>query len=283
MSAGSELLKRAIRYAVPRAARNWLRSPRKSAEWLWDSTKYSAGYTETLRLAPTISILLHPHAARHAHAAQLGDPGQSAEFEHFIRQCNDRMVLFDIGAHYGLFSLIAAARGAKVTAVEPSPIAVQMIKRHIALNRGKPNVRVIQAAVSDAGGRMQMLSSGIFSEGYFRLVTGRPSRELTEVRAMTVDELTSEFGAPTHIKIDVEGHEAAAVRGARETLARFAPRLFLELHNELIRADGGNPRETLDELRRIGYETLSFDGRRLTDDEILEESIIRVVAATKLA
>jgi len=128
-----------------------------------------------------------------------------------------------------------------------------------------------------------MLSSGIFSEGYFRLVTGRPARELTQVRAMTVDDLTSEFGAPTHIKIDVEGHEAAAVRGARKTLTRDAPQLFLELHNELISKDRGDPSLTLKELKSVGYEAWSLDGRRLADDEILKESIVRIVAAPKSA
>jgi FkbM family methyltransferase len=287
----NELLKRAVRYSVPRPVRNWLRSPAKSAEWLWDSAKFSFGGTETLRLSPAIAISLHPHAFRHAYAAQITDPGQSAEFENFIRQCNDRMVLFDIGAHYGLFSLIAAACGARVIAVEPSPIAMRMIKRHISMNRAtngamngaNAKIQVVQAAVSDGAGWLQMLSSGIFSEGYFRLVTGRPARELTQVRAMTVDDLTSEFGAPTHIKIDVEGHEAAAVRGARKTLTRDAPQLFLELHTELRSKDRGDPSLTLKELKSVGYEAWSLDGRRLADDEILKESIVRIVAAPKSA
>lgn len=63
-----------------------------------------------------------------------------------------------------------------------------------------------------------MLSAGVFSDGYFRLVKGRSQSELTQTPATTVDQITQQFGSPTHIKIDAEGHEAAVLRGARSTM-----------------------------------------------------------------
>jgi FkbM family methyltransferase len=274
----AELLKSLIRYTVPRPVRNWLRSPSKSIEWMWDTTRFSLGATKTLRFPPDICFALHPRAFKAAHKAQIADPEQSAEFQNFISYCNSRMFLFDVGAHYGLFSLAAAHFNAKAVAVDPSAIAIRMIARQTALNHATQKIRTLQAAVSDTNGVLQMLSSGVFSEGYFRLATGRSSRELTKIRAITIDQMTSEFGAPTHIKIDVEGQEAAVLRGGRETLTRFSPGLFLELHNQMVAADGGDPNAALDELENLGYGTFSFEGTLIDRSVLFRKPIIRVVA-----
>jgi len=61
-----------------------------------------------------------------------------------------------------------------------------------------------------------MLSSGVFSDGYMRMARGRSSSELTKTRAVTIDQLADQFGHRHISKIDVEGYEAAVVRGARE-------------------------------------------------------------------
>jgi hypothetical protein len=54
--------------------------------------------------------------------------------------------------------------------------------------------------------------------------------------------------------------------------------LFLELHNELVTADGRDPNEALDELQSLGYETLALDGSGLDRIAILRTSIIRIKA-----
>jgi FkbM family methyltransferase len=278
VSSSNELFIRAVRYVVPRPWRNWLRSPSRSLEWIWDNAKFSAGITRKLSITPDVAITLHPRAFRVAYENQVVDPDQSAEFKNFIAQCNSKMLLFDIGAHYGLFSLAAAGLRAKAVAVDPSAEAIRMIARQVELNHGQQMIRAVHAAVSESKGSLKMLNSGAFSNGYFRLAAGRSARELTEIQATTIDEMTAEFGTPTHIKIDVEGHEAAVVRGGRETLRRYSPQLFLELHNELILMDGGDPGEVVDELQGAGYSVFSLDGDRLERNAILGLPLNRVVA-----
>jgi FkbM family methyltransferase len=263
---------------VPRPVRNWLRSPSTSLRWVWHSTKFSFGVTRRLQFTPTLALTLHPRVYQFAIENQINDPEQRAEFESFVAHCHRGMLLFDVGASYGLFSLAAAKFNGNAVAVDPSPIAIRMITRQLDFNQARENIHLVKAAVSDVNGSLKMLSSGVFSEGYLRFVTGRSQRELTNVGAITIDKLASEFGNPTHIKIDVEGYEAAALRGGRETLTRFSPLLFLELHNQLVTADGRNPNDALDELQSLGYETLALDGSRLDRSAILRESIIRVIA-----
>jgi FkbM family methyltransferase len=277
----SELLKSVIRAAIPRPMRNWLRSPSKSAAWLWDFATFSLGVTKTLALLPDWSIVCHPHAYKVIYQAQVADPEQAEEFQNFLSHCARKMFLFDIGAHFGVFSLAAAHFGGRAIALDPSPIATRMIATEAALNKCTQDIQIVQAAASDAVGAMDMLSSGVFSDGYFQVANGRSASELEQTQAITVDQLTLQHGAPTHLKIDVEGHEAAVLRGARTTLSQSSPLLFLELHNEIVSREGGNPNSALDEIARLGYSTFALNGDPAGRASILEKPIVRIFAARR--
>lgn len=274
----TDVVKSVIRATVPRPVRNWLRSPTRSMEWLWDEGRFKLGFTETLQFPSDWKLVCHPHAYRVANRAQVIDQEEREEFENFLVHCSDKMFLFDLGAHFGVFSLAAAHFGGKAVAIDPSPIATRMMERQCALNGLTDRVRIIQAAVSDKSGAVDMLSSGVFSNGYFRITQGRAKSELTRIQALTIDELAQEYGVPSHIKIDVEGQEAAVLRGGRETLSKFSPTLFLELHNEMVAAEGGDPTLALDELNKLNYEIFSTHGKSLTRDAVLQRPIIRTIA-----
>ena len=267
-----------VRATVPRTVRNWLRSPSVSAAWLWDSAKFAVGIRQRLAVTPDWSLTCHPHAYKVAYQAQIVDPEQAEEFRSFLAHCSGTMLLFDIGAHFGVFSLASAHFGGRAIAVDPSPIATRMIERQAALNGFSERIRVVQATVSDTAGVMDMLPSGVFSDGYFKAVKGRPKRELTQTQSMTTDGLAAQFGVPTHIKIDVEGHEAVVLRGAAFVLAAQSPVLFLELHNEMISAEGGDPAAALDLLDQLGYQAFATSGNRITRDAIFSKAITRIVA-----
>jgi FkbM family methyltransferase len=263
---------------VPRSARNWLRSPRVSMEWLWDSFCFSVGSTKKLALLPDWNLICHPRVYKTFLHSQVVDPEQGKEFRNFVRSCDRSMCLFDIGASFGAFSFAAAHFGGTAIAVEPSPIATRFIKLQSQLNGFDKNIRIVEACAGDAVGEVEMLSSGVFSDGYFRIASGRSSQELTKTKAVTIDHLADQFGPPTHIKIDVEGYEAAVIRGAKRTLTGLAPMVFLELHNEIIRADGGDPASVLDDLAEMKYQELSINSVPAGRDVILEMPICRLVA-----
>ena len=273
----SQRTEKIIKTIVPRRARNWLRSPSKSIEWLWDSLCFSVGATKELTLLPGWPLVCHPRVYKTFLRCQLTDPEQSAEFNNFVGYCDRSMCLFDIGASYGAFSFVAAHFGGTAVAVDPSPIAAQLIRLQTRLNGFDKHIRIVEACVSDAVGEVEMLSSGVFSDGYMRIARGRSSGDLTKTRAVTIDQLADQFGPPTHIKIDVEGYEAAVVRGAKRTLTRLAPLLFLELHNEMIRSEGGDPSGVLEDLAEMGYEMFSVDSVKIKRSAILRKPICRLV------
>jgi FkbM family methyltransferase len=233
-------------------------------------------------ILPDWRLRCHPYAYKVLVRDQMDDPEQGLEFRNFVSHCWNSMLLFDVGAHFGVFSLVAAHFGGRAVAVDPSPSAVRMIAVQADLNGLGDRIEIVRAAVGESAGSLNLLGSGVFSDGYFKVVRGRPQRELTEIPATTIDELSARFGVPSHIKVDVEGYEAAVLRGARKTLAKNSPLLFLELHNEMVACEGGDPHALLDELDGIGYATFSTDGERIDRQAILAKPIARILAKRPL-
>lgn len=273
----SEIVKKLIRGIAPRQLITWLRSPSKSVEWLWDDISFRHGGSQTLELADNWYAVCHPYAYKVFARDQLADPEQSLEFRTFVSYCREDMLLFDIGAHFGVFSIAAAHFGGRAIAVDPSPVATRMIAIHAKLNECADKVRILQATVTSSSGTAPMLSSGAFSDGYYKAAHDDRS-DLTPTRAVTIDQISDTFGSPTHIKIDVEGHEAEVIRGATVTLRQSSPVLFLELHNEMVISDGGDPHRILDELAHLGYDIFATDGKSIPRSAILQRPIIRLVA-----
>jgi FkbM family methyltransferase len=276
--------KRLARFFLPRQARNWLRSPSDSMRWAWAKARYLAGKKDIVQVRPGWSLVCHPAADKFSYLAQKNDQDQVAEFDSFIREITPDAILFDIGAHFGLFSLAALHYGgasAIAVAVDPSPVAVQFIKTQAKLNEVSDRLHIVQAAVSDQVGRQSMVAAGVLSSGYYvHPSEDHGTADLISTRTTTLDQLVLDFKLrPTHIKIDVEGYERAVINGGRDVLsAGEAPILFVELHNEMVREHGGAPKETLGLLRSLGYETFSTSGNLLNDQTMLDSPLIRIVA-----
>lgn len=159
------------------------------------------------------------------------------------------MHALDVGANFGLYTLAmarAVGPGGSVHAFEPAPQTADFLARSVALN-GLNGVRVHRAAISDRRG-----SAALRIHAQSELNALAPSAEAgtVEVPAQTLDQAAQEQGwaAPDFVKLDVEGHEEAAVRGGLGLFASASPLVMLE-----VSSGAGLAFDALRALQRIGY------------------------------
>lgn len=192
------LTKNLVRVVVPRAVRNWVRRPGETARWAWADARARVGQTDRLELRPGWVIRSHPGAYRFAYHAQVDDPEQVAEFDQFVAHCTPGMVLFDLGAYFGLFALAAVHYGgpaAQAVAVDPSPLAAWVVRYQARVNGVADRLRVVQASAGAGVGRRALVAAGIGSAGYFVAPTAdHPPGERIEVETVSIDGLVEATG-----------------------------------------------------------------------------------------
>ena len=276
----------AIGRLLPRSVRNWIKAPTVSSRWVVDELRHRLGRDLAVEIRSGWTVHCHPAAYRVAYEILSEDPDQRAELDGFIESCTPGMALFDIGAHFGVFSLAALHYGgenARAVAVDPSPMSMQMLATQGRINGVSARLETVHAAVADKPGIAEFVSVGVLAAGYFTAPEEHHSKkERTTVKTVSIDQLVAQTGVrPTHLKIDVEGYEAGVLRGAQQLLSdRPAPLVFLELHNEMIRNRGQDPAESLELLEQAGFGNFSHNGTPATRDAILSQPLIRVVART---
>jgi FkbM family methyltransferase len=178
--------------------------------------------------------------------------------ERFIRP---GMTVYDIGAQAGFYTLffsrLAGDRG-KVFAFEPCAYEARFLIDHVRLNH-LDNVRVVQAEVCETRELLPMSSDRGTCEN--RLVDN-PGATLM-VPTLSLD--SSGLPVPDLIKMDVEGAEAAVLRGAQRTLHEARPVLFVALHGDEQR------KACAIILRDAGYSIHDLDGQRLSGAPSVDE------------
>ena len=144
------------------------------------------------------------------------------------------MTFLDAGANMGLYSIFAARRvggEGRVIAIEPSNRESEILQRNVDLN-GLTNVHVLRRALSDCQSDVELSVAALGKSGHntlgaFTYQTPLDHRE--RVQAEKLDDLVGNQARLDVIKMDIEGAEMAALRGATEILRRFKPVLLLEL------------------------------------------------------
>ncbi len=164
------------------------------------------------------------------------------------------MVVFDVGAHVGFFSVIAAnlvGSHGQVVCFEPLEENCRLIKRNAELN-GFPHISIRCEALGDSDGKARFVTSSVAAWGRLAHISDHVANQTGEVAVdvRRLDGLLAErlVQPPDFIKLDVEGAETAVLAGAADVLAHHTPVLLIELH--------GTNREVADILERHGYRTI---------------------------
>ena len=154
----------------------------------------------------------------------------------------------DVGAHIGSFLslLIRFAPAGPHIAIEPSSTKARILRRRF------PNVLVLEEAVSDHDGYASY-SENEQLPGFSKLGDGPNSYNVRTRRIDSIPIRCLDF-----IKLDIEGHELAALRGATDTIKHFKPALMFECGTEYV-ADKIDKEALYSEITDcLGYQIYSF-------------------------
>ncbi len=161
-------------------------------------------------------------------------------------------VFYDVGASNGIYGFAAhALHGCDVVLVEPYTPSIETILKtvyaHVRAGASREAFEVVPAAVDSEEGMSRLEMHGPPVAGETRntfadasLYTGEdraafPVSICQWTKGVSLDALIFKYGLPkpTVLKIDVDGYEALAIRGARELLSSGSVELIIvEINNE---------------------------------------------------
>lgn len=170
-------------------------------------------------------------------------------------------VLWDIGANVGCYTLYAAVKGIKVLAFEPSAFNYFLLMKNLMINRLDKKVDAYCLAFSNNASlsafNMNFLEVGDSCHQLAPITDVSTARLRQTVITLSVDDFVRNFNPafPNHIKIDVDGVEAAIVLGSMKTLSDS------RLKSVLIEIDDSNP-DDLNIVRLLKFAGLELTSRR---------------------
>jgi FkbM family methyltransferase len=210
----------------------------------------------------------HTYTSRHGLAKGLKRKGGLAFLPSFVPRSTEMLkeeqfiagldftgqTVFDIGGDQGIYTLFFARKvgeTGKVFTFEPNPTSYRHIVTNVELN-GFKNVQVKNIALGDKLGKVTLVfpafdpGRGSADEGITQQITGEGTAKTIQTPLNTADSLITEgeLPPPDFAKIDVEGFERPVLVGMRETIDKWHPTLFIEIH-------GANPELKRQNIRGV--------------------------------
>ena len=184
---------------------------------------------------------------------------ETAEVAFVDRYLQPGMTVLDIGAHHGLYTLLASLRvgnGGLVYSFEPSARERKALLQHVRINRCK-NVSVQDAAIGNENNEATLYvvegsQSGCNSLRPPVVTSGTSS---VRIKVARLDDWLREqsIDRVDFIKLDVEGGEREALLGAERLIECFRPVLFAEVQDIRTRPWGYPAKEIIEQMIQKKY------------------------------
>ncbi len=167
------------------------------------------------------------------HGAWLGtyERYETKKFTKEVRTLSNNAVIYDLGAHVGYYSLIAASINSKLNihAFEPSKINNHFLTKHIKLN-SISCISLHECAVGNENKEVNFDLGYSSTTGHITTAIGTTAIRLKQI---SIDEEVAQkrLPPPSLIKMDIEGAEYEALLGMKKTISQFKPKIFLSTHS----------------------------------------------------
>lgn len=196
----------------------------------------------------------------------------------FLEHIKKGGVFLDIGANIGYHSLFVASllkESGRVYSFEPISHLCSQLQASIALNNFT-NIEVCNFGLAESEGEatIHMRDENIGGSTLlsFPKIEKFDVKETEKVSLKKLDSFLGEHAKVDVIKIDVEGYELEALRGAVNILKSNHPVIFMEFSPVIYFQDYANkPLDLVDFLRGLGYSFFSLDEEPLDIEEWLKK------------
>jgi len=139
--------------------------------------------------------------------------------------------IIDAGAHQGTFavSMASAVKNGRVIAIEPIKANLTFLEKNLKINNLKKNVKVIPKGLWSSPKRITfyLSTSSALHSAFVK------TSKSVEIEVDTLDNIIKEQGVKKvdFIKMNVEGAEIEALKGARKTLMANPVELVIDAHH----------------------------------------------------
>lgn len=182
----------------------------------------------------------------------------------FTELVAENMIVVDIGAYVGFYTLLAAkAVGDKgrVFCFEPELSNYTLLLKNIEEN-GYNNVVPVQKAVTNVTGPIKLFLTK--DQGSHSIGNYDPCQKTIVVDSITLDEFFSRRDCSIHVmKIDVEGAEMAVLQGMANIISKNRQlKIFTEFNAEALKRAGFSPTEYFKMLVNYGFEVYVINEKK---------------------
>ena len=171
--------------------------------------------------------------------------------------------ILDVGANIGQYALIAARAvgdDGLVVAFEPDARLRTRLIAHARRNDLERRIHVLPVAVTDLPGHAGFTPATGDNRGVGRLAADGAET----VECVRLDDIWPSLGRARCdlVKLDIEGAELPALRGAEALLRAQRPALIVELNTVNARGFGYRPADLVAYLAEVGYDVFPIAGAR---------------------
>ncbi len=170
-------------------------------------------------------------------------------------------IVLDVGANIGTHSYAYSKliNPKKVIAIEPNPECVECLKRNI------PDCHIFPIAISD---NIEEVSINLDNQNIGASYVSKGSG----IKAYPLDYLVDQIHTLTNeekitfIKLDIEGYELKALKGAYNLINKHKPTMWIEINCHALKRAGSSEEELLDYVKSLNYKFEEYPYRYIQYD-----------------
>ena len=187
-------------------------------------------------------------------------------------------VVFDIGGNYGWYAIHIAKKfpNNEIFSFEPVPSTFTKLRENMTLNEVN-NINAINIGLSNKRGEFVFYCDPMLTvNASLSNVNDNANALEVTCKVSVLDEYVSSNGIKKldFIKCDIEGAELFALLGAKDSIIKFKPKIFVEMLRKWSAKFNYHPNDIILFLKELGYKCYTINHHFLEEIEVVTESTI---------